>query len=48
MTEGAAMVAAHRLRTRYRQMLRAEIAETLGDPNEVDDEIRRLFSCLGE
>lgn len=48
MTEGAAMVAAHRLRTRYRQMLRTEIAETLNDPTEVDDEIRRLFSCLGE
>ncbi len=48
MTEGTAMVAAHRLRTRYRQMLRAEIAETLNDPAEVEDEIRRLFNCLGE
>ena len=45
-TEGAAMVAAHRLRTRYREILRAEIAQTLNDPADVDDEIRRLFSSL--
>jgi RNA polymerase sigma-70 factor (ECF subfamily) len=48
ITEGAAMVAAHRLRTRYRQMLRAEIAQTLSDPGEIEDEIRRLFACLAD
>lgn len=48
ISEGAAMVAAHRFRTRYRQMLRAEIAQTLSDPGEIEDEIRRLFACLGE
>lgn len=48
ITEGAAMVAAHRLRTRYREMLRAEIAETLDDTSGVEDEIRRLFACLSE
>lgn len=48
ITEGAAMVAAHRLRSRYRQMLRAEIVQTLSDPSEVEDEIRHLFTCLGD
>ena len=48
ITEGAAMVAAHRLRARYRRMLRVEIAETLDDLSEVEDEIRRLFACLAE
>jgi RNA polymerase sigma-70 factor (ECF subfamily) len=48
ITEGAAMIAAHRLRTRYRQMLRTEIAQTLSDPGEVEDEIRRLFACLSD
>ncbi len=47
ITEGAAMVAAHRLRSRYRELLRAEIAQTLTDPADVDDEIRRLFASLG-
>jgi RNA polymerase sigma factor (sigma-70 family) len=46
MTEGAVKVAVHRLRRRYRQLLRAEIAQTVADPDEVDDEIRYLLSCL--
>lgn len=46
ITEGAAMVAVHRLRGRYRRMLQAEIARTLSDPGEVEDEIRHLFNCL--
>jgi len=48
LSEGATMVAAHRLRVRYRQLLRAEIAQTLSDPGEVEEEINRLFSCFGE
>lgn len=48
LSEGAAMVAAHRLRTRYRQMLHAEIAQTLGDPDEVAEEIGRLFTCFDD
>lgn len=36
----------HRLRQRYRSLLRAEIAETVADPAEVDDEIRYLCSVL--
>ena len=46
MTEGAAKVAAHRLRRRYRDLLRAEISQTVYDPSEVDDEIRSLFATF--
>jgi RNA polymerase sigma factor (sigma-70 family) len=42
----AAKVAAHRLRKRYRELLRAEVAQTLADPQEIDDEIRQLFAAL--
>lgn len=47
MTEAAVKVAAHRLRTRYRELLRSEIAQTLQSPDDVDDEIRNLFVVLG-
>jgi len=47
MSEGALKVAVHRLRRRYRERLRAEIARTVGDPGSVEDEIRHLFSVLG-
>ena len=47
MTEGAVKVAVHRLRRRYRELLRAEIAETIADPSAVDDELRELFVALG-
>jgi RNA polymerase sigma-70 factor (ECF subfamily) len=46
ISEGAAMVAAHRMRRRYHDLLRAEIAETVASPDEIDDEIRRLFASL--
>ena len=48
MTEGAVKVVVHRLRRRYRGLLREEIAQTVADPAEIDDEIRQLFSALGE
>jgi DNA-directed RNA polymerase specialized sigma24 family protein len=42
---GAARVAAHRLRRRYRELLRAEIERTVsGTAQDVDDEVRYLFS----
>ncbi len=47
-TEGAVRVALHRLRRRYGVLLRREIAATVDDPAEVDDEIRALFAALGE
>jgi RNA polymerase sigma factor (sigma-70 family) len=47
MTAGAVKVAIHRLRQRYRDRLRALIAETVASPDEVDEEIRDLFAALG-
>ncbi len=47
LSPGAVKVRVHRLRRRYRQILRERVAMTLSDPDEVDDEIRRLFSALG-
>jgi DNA-directed RNA polymerase specialized sigma24 family protein len=47
MTEGAVKVAVHRLRARYRELLREEIAQTVTNQAEVDEEIRHLFSLLG-
>ena len=46
ISEGAVKVAVHRLRQRYRELLRAEIADTVADPAEVEDEIRNLFAAL--
>jgi RNA polymerase sigma factor (sigma-70 family) len=46
MSEGAVKVAVHRLRRRFGALLREEIAETVGDPAQVDDEIRDLFRAL--
>ncbi|MGE3808866.1 MAG: RNA polymerase sigma factor [Gemmataceae bacterium] len=46
MTAGAVKVAVHRLRQRYRELLRAEIGHTLDRPEEIDDEIRALFAAL--
>jgi RNA polymerase sigma factor (sigma-70 family) len=46
ITEGALKVAVHRLRKRYRAVLRAEIAETVSDPAEIEGEIRYLANAL--
>jgi len=46
LSEGALRVAVHRLRQRYRDLLRAEIAQTVADPSYVEDEIRHLFQVL--
>jgi RNA polymerase sigma factor (sigma-70 family) len=46
ITEAAAKMAAHRLRRRYRELLREEIAETVTGPDEVEDEIFKLFATL--
>jgi RNA polymerase sigma factor (sigma-70 family) len=45
-SEGAVKTAVHRLRQRYRELLRAEIADTVASPGEVEDEIRNLFAAL--
>jgi len=46
MTEPAIKVAVHRLRTRYRKLIRAEIANTVSSPDDVDDELKHLFAVL--
>ena len=46
MSEAAVKVAVHRLRGRFRQRLREEIAQTVAGPRDVDDEIRSLFETL--
>jgi len=46
MDEGAVRVAVHRLRKRYRELLRDEIAQTLSDPAQVEDELGALFHAL--
>ena len=46
LSEGAVKVAVHRLRGRYRELLRAEIGRTVGDPEQVEEEIRDLFAAL--
>lgn len=48
LTEGAVRVAVHRLRRRYRELLRAEIANTLSDPTPVDEEMRTLLGAFAE
>ncbi len=46
MSEGAVKVAVHRLRQRFGDVLRDEVARTLNDPADVDDEIRHLFAAF--
>ena len=46
ISAGTAMVAAHRLRRRYRDLLRGEIAQTVTRPDEIDAEINSLFASL--
>src|SRR3954470_5637115 len=45
-SEGALKVATHRLRKRYRELFRQEIADTVADPAEVDSELRFLAAVL--
>lgn len=47
MTEGAVKMAVLRLRENFRHRLRAEIAQTVGNSGEIDEELRHLFACLG-
>jgi RNA polymerase sigma-70 factor (ECF subfamily) len=47
MNEGTVRVAVHRLRKRYRELLREHVAATVGNTAEVDDELRHLLSLYG-
>jgi RNA polymerase sigma-70 factor (ECF subfamily) len=46
MTENALKVARHRLRRRFGENLRSEIARTVATPEEVQEEIRHLFAAI--
>lgn len=47
LTPAAIKVALYRMRLRYREILREEIGKTVSSPDEVEQEIRYLFSILG-
>jgi DNA-directed RNA polymerase specialized sigma24 family protein len=47
LTEPAVKMAVHRLRARYREILRAEIAHTVSAPDEIEEELHQLFSAFG-
>jgi RNA polymerase sigma-70 factor (ECF subfamily) len=48
MKEGAVKVAIHRLRNRYREILRAEVAKTVDGEEEIDEEVRHLLAALAD
>lgn len=48
LSEGAARVAVHRLRKRFRELFRAAVADTVSGPEEVEGELRYLVGVLGE
>ena len=45
-TEGTIKVDASKLRARFGELMRREIAETVADPGDTEDEIRALFHAL--
>jgi RNA polymerase sigma-70 factor (ECF subfamily) len=48
VSEASLKWAVHKLRRRYRELVREEIAHTVSSPDEIDDEIRYLFSVLAD
>ncbi len=48
MSDNAARVAVHRLRRRFRELFREEIAHTVSRPEEIEEEVRYLMSVLAE
>jgi RNA polymerase sigma-70 factor (ECF subfamily) len=46
MTEGSVRVAVHRLRRQYRKLLRDEIAQTVAEKGQIDEEMGCLFAAL--
>ena len=47
MNDGAVKVAVHRLRRRFRELFREEVAQTVAGPEEIDEEIRHLLTIFG-
>ena len=46
LKEDAVKQAVHRMRRRYRELFREEIAQTVASPGEVEDELKHLFAVL--
>lgn len=46
MSAGGIGVAVHRLRHRYRELVRSEVMDTLSDPQDADQEMEHLFAAL--
>jgi len=46
ISEGAVKVAVHRLRKKFRDIVRDEIAQTVSSPAEIEDELRHLWSAV--
>ena len=46
VSEGAIKVAVHRLRKRFRDLIRDEIAQTVSSPEEIEDELKHLWSSV--
>jgi RNA polymerase sigma-70 factor (ECF subfamily) len=46
LNEGAVRVRIHRLRRRFRDLVKAEITQTVQDPADVGDELRHLIAVL--
>jgi RNA polymerase sigma-70 factor (ECF subfamily) len=47
LSEGAVKVAVHRLRQRYGELVRAQVADTVSRTEQVDEELQHLFAALG-
>jgi RNA polymerase sigma factor (sigma-70 family) len=48
LSESNVRVTVHRLRGRYRDLLRSEISQTVAFPGDAEDELRQLFAALGD
>ncbi|MCA9258419.1 MAG: hypothetical protein KDA61_04420, partial [Planctomycetales bacterium] len=47
LSSAAVAMSLHRMRRRYGELLREEVAATVVDPAEIDDEIRNLMEIIG-
>jgi hypothetical protein len=48
LTNAAVAMSLHRMRQRYRELLREEVASTVDVPSEIDDEIRNLMTIISQ
>ena len=48
VSAGAARAAVHRLRKRFRELFREQIAQTVSNPDDLEDELRYVVAALGD